>query len=370
MKEKTNIFSWDFGKGTKVMKQWQCFIVIALIMILIVSYGYNDTIFLIRHSINVWRSIFEGDGLLSFYTYNHIQAVKQQELGMLACDAMYDFPIYLIMAIWNIPLWIIYSITNIDVAATWWGILYGKLLFCLFLYIGAFIIKKICVLLEIPAYKVDWAPVIYLTSLITFSSVYIIGQCDTIGIAFGLAGLYYYLKDEKNKFLICFSLAISMKFFLILIFAVLLVAREKRILYIMRDFFAGLGITILSRLLFNRESFVGNNIKDDFSINMLQVVLQNKIPLLNGTVPVSVFLVCMVLAFCYLERKQKKEKLIWWIFVINFVFFASFDGTPYWYMYLGVVTTLLMILTSDYEKEKVLFLTIGEMALTLGHYIR
>lgn len=370
MKKSVTICKEQLLLGKKAFNRWECAVLFILISILIVAYGYNDTIFLIRHGMNVWGTVFEGDGILAFYTYNHVQAVQQQELGLLACDAMYDFPLYLIMAVWDLPLWMINKLSGIDVAATWWGILYGKMLFVAFAYVGALIIEKICLLLGVAKYKAEWAPIIYMTSLITISSVYIIGQCDSIGIVFILAGTYYYLKDDWKRFLICFSIAISMKFFAVLVFAVLLVAREKRVLYIIGNMVAGVSVTLLSRLLFSTESTVGNAVKDDFSSNMLQVIMQNKMPFVNGAIPVSVFLVCLVIGVCYLQKEMQKRKLIWWIFIVNFVFFVSFDGTPYWYLYLGVMTVMVLVASFEYEKEKILLLTLGECALMGAHYIR
>ncbi len=343
--------------------KWICLFLIAIIPI--ISYGYNDTIFLIRHGLNVWGSIFEGDGLLSFYMYNHMDVLNSEKLGYLACDAMYEFPIYAIMAVWDLPLWIVQNLTGMDVAATWWGILWGKTLFVVFLVYGAYLIKKICLEIGIEEEKSVWAGVIYLTSLITFSSVYIIGQCDTIGIAFGLLGIYYYLKGANKRFLLFFSIAISMKLFVMVVFLVLVLLKEKRILYILRDLVAGIGVTIVSKLL-----FFGNVQKSSFSGDFLVKILNNKLPVSTaGTVPVSVVLVGLVLVCCYLTKAYSNKKMVCYSMLALFGLFISYQSTPYVWMYLAPFVSILLVFDNIYQKETVVLATVGEAALVLSHML-
>lgn len=347
-----------------VLNKKQTGILLVLILIPIITYGYNDTILLIRHSVNVWGSIFEGGGIFNFYHYNHIKTLECKESGLLACDAFYDFPPYIIMAVWNLPLYVIQKFSNVDIASAWPGILYGKMLFVVFLGIGAILIRKICLQLGMPEYKADWGAIIYLTSLFTFSSVYMIGQCDSIGIAFMLAGILYYLRDEKKKFILSFAFAIPVKFFSGLVFAVLLLSKEKRLLYLIRDFLFGISVTVLFKLMFQ-----GTEEKNMFFTNQIDYLLSNLLPLLNGAVPVSVFLTCLLLVYCYLSKEKNPYHICYQCFAILFLFLASFCGTPYWYLYLAPLLSVIIVGNQKYEKEIVILSTIGEASLMIGHYL-
>jgi uncharacterized membrane protein len=82
--------------------------------------------------------------------------------------------------------------------------------------------------------KAKWLSAIFASSPIAVFAVFIFGQYDIIGIFFTMLGFYYYVKDNRLRFSLFFSLAISVKYFALIPFLPLLLLKEKRILPLLK----------------------------------------------------------------------------------------------------------------------------------------
>lgn len=84
----------------------------------------------------------------------------------------------------------------------------------------------------------------------------IFGQYDIIGVFFAMLGVLYYLRGDKWKFALFFSLAISCKYFAALVFVPLVVLRYKRIREIVPVLLGGAAITLIEwAVYFHNYSF-------------------------------------------------------------------------------------------------------------------
>lgn len=354
----------------KSLPMW--LVLIGIIVIPFLSYSYNDTIFLIRYGVNVAGSIFEGDGLLSFYTYNQIKMEELQAVGKLAQIAVYDFPIYLVLGIWNFPLWLIGHVTGADPVETFGGIVWGKGLFLLFTFICAILICKICRQMQMEEKDAICAMVLFLTSIVTFSSVYIIGQCDVIVIAFILLGTLSLMQGKRKWFVLWFAVAISMKMFALFIFVALLLLAEKNIIKIGLQAMAGISLTMISRLAFMQQSNAGVEVKDGFERYNITTLLSNKLPLFNATVPVVLVFLAAVFLFCYMKRTQEKdlsEYIIYVSLLAILTVLISFQATPYWFMYMVPYVAILTMLHKERLNENFFLELLGLGGLFVSHLL-
>lgn len=91
----------------------------------------------------------------------------------------------------------------------------------------------------------------FLFSGILLMAAYYVGQYDIIGVVFAVYGVYYYLKGDYKKFYLFFALAITCKYFALLLFICLVLLYEKRILYIVRNMVFGCWLVVAEKLLFS-----------------------------------------------------------------------------------------------------------------------
>lgn len=342
--------------------------VILSIIFIVISFGYNDTIIINRQTMSFIGTMFDekGYGLLRYYDYAHDITELQRGKGLLAVDSMYDVPVFVIESMWLWPLYLLSKIMPSDVAATWYGILWGKLLYLLALLISAELMGRIFLFVFPQSEKVKGLILGYLASIITISSVYMVGQCDVIIICFILASVLAYLKRDK-MYVFYSALAISMKPFALFPFLIMVLLREKNIYKIIVKIVAGTSVMLFCKLLFYNQSSITRAVRTEFFIKELRNMLINKIPIMYGKVPVIVLgiIICLVLAYML---RETFENLIGLCFLNFVLFFSSFIATPYWFLY---IMPFLCIALEIIDDKRALFLSVvGNIFLFLSHMLR
>lgn len=364
------------GMGIKMKKRIPSsvkFIILAILCLIpFLSYLYNDTFIQIRYGINVVGSMVDGNGLLSFYEYNHIKAQELTDLGILHIDAAWDFPIYIILGIWNFPLYIIQEKMHVDPITNFWAASYGKSLFLLFLAFSTVNIYKICKYINIEDILIKYAVIIYLTSCMTFSSVYIMGQSDVIVIAFVLLGTLDLMKKNYWKFIVWFAMAISMKPFALIVFIPLLLLVEKNLIKILLKLMLACSIMGFSKLVFAFWGGTGIAEKSIYEKKELTIMLSNKLPFFNGSVPVIVFLFAILCLYCYfkcLDDSKRIESYVWISLIAASILVVSFQAPPYRFLYLAPYFAILIALHTEHFKTNVFLETVGAISLLFSHFI-
>ena len=136
---------------------------------------------------------------------------------------------YLIFAIWNIPMRLFGVVTfpteNLPVLA----ILWAKLLPCLIYVASGVLIYHIAILAGMGSKKSKLCAYACLTMPVAFYAQFIFGQYDIIMTFCVLLGVYYYLKKKDIWFIFWFAIAMTFKYSALLIFAPLLLYREKNV---------------------------------------------------------------------------------------------------------------------------------------------
>ena len=100
------------GKWTRKQIFYVFWLLISIV--LFYSFIYNDILETMRVSISFWEELIHGN-LHYFYggrwQQTSVAYVKEVQ-------PVYDFPIYIVFAIWNFPIWLVEHFGKVDVI---WG---------------------------------------------------------------------------------------------------------------------------------------------------------------------------------------------------------------------------------------------------------
>ena len=266
--------------------------------------------------------------------------------------SLYFVPIYIIFGIWNFPIWVASHFFHADIDSMG-CLLWSKGIILLFT-VGC--IWMLCnILREMKYDNLEYAVFLFASSLIFVFPAMVAVQYDVIELFFLLCALFLYVKDKKLSWrsLLFFSVAISIKLFALFIFLLLILAEEKRILYIIRNMIFGMSLTIISMLPFwNRGYWHGTGGRN---ISFGYALISNNIP--GGLSPISIFLFgyLMLCAVAYFYKKKDIRDNLRFIVWLSAVFFLLLFGFvnchPYWIiLYLPF---LVMIIVEHKENLKV-----------------
>lgn len=243
--------------------------------------------------------------------------------------------IYAIFAIWNLPLKL-FGLTH-NVAAT--GVMlsipeliWTKLLLVIFYFASAFVIYKISKQITNNVDNSKIVSIIFATSPIAIFAVFIFGQYDIIGVFFTMLGFYYYVKNDYLKFSIFFSLAISIKFFPLLIFVPLLLLVEKRLLQILKYGIISVSATILQILMYLHNTAFRERIFSLASGKISSSAVYYLTSINNAPILTTVFIVlCIYTYFKNINSNDEKNKLSIYVSILSYaVMFSTVIWHPQW----------------------------------------
>lgn len=350
-------------------------ILAVLLLIPFVSFCYHDTKSIIHYQINFADAIFSGR-IGDFYDicYERVSIYKERNISGTHF-ATYDIVMNALLGIWGIPLYLWCALKGVpEVLWNTSCMLYGKAIYIPALILSVYLIYKICRELEIDKNRSEWASFLFCSSLLVVTDVCIIGQSDILAIPFILAGIFFYLKNDMRKFLFFFMLAITFKMFALFIFIPLLLLKEKRIIRIVGSILVVYSLSFFANLPYALKDTPAIAEKERFAKEKFTMLLAEKIPLMDGNVPVLVVALGLLCAYCYLKHinneKEIQEYTIFIALASMCVVFLSFPSLPYWYLHLAPYFAIATIYYSGREKSIMLFETVGMVALTFKEYIR
>jgi hypothetical protein len=200
-------------------------IYISTLLLCLFLYGHSD----LSHTYNASYAFLNGH-FLDFYSYNSkhcFDTIYQGKNDYLPI-------IYLFFSIWNLPLYFLGLVSNPEIdgclVTTPIEIIWSKLLLVLFFYLCALLIEQISDIVSVKKSNISLPKVLFLTSPIIIFVVFIFSQYDIFGLFFVLLGLKYFLKKNIKLFLLFFSIAISFKYFAIVLFLPLIILIEKNLI--------------------------------------------------------------------------------------------------------------------------------------------
>lgn len=318
-------------KNTKnvMIGDWVLFIAISVFLFF--CFIYVDILYTVSHANNMLSELLKGD-FLGLYKVNY---------GLEVCGNFtticYELPIYIIFIIWNIPTWIAQNFFNIDITSNFLSIIWMKTLLIVFLGACAVAVKNICKELKIKENLIKWVILIFISSPLVFSSMFILSQYDIITLFFMLLGIYSYIKGDYKKFILWFAIAIPLKLFALFVFIPLVLLKQKEILKILKSLVYGLSIFLISRVISMCMPYYYESTYK-FNGKMLNRLLTTSTIEISLGIA-SLFLVAYLLLciYCYMKDIKNKEELNKYAIYIPFASFALLFllvySHPYWLIY-------------------------------------
>ncbi|OIN00894.1 hypothetical protein A9236_06800 [Polynucleobacter sp. QLW-P1DATA-2] len=193
-----------------------------------------------------------------FYDYN------KSRMG----DNNYLPIFYWFFALWNIPLKLLGLLPEVT-GETWMlatpiQTIWSKLLLAVFFFCSVSLVGKISEQISATALpnkiNQDGLPPRYLfaTSPIAIFAVFIFSGYDIFAVFFMLLGVRAYFAKNFNWFALWFSVAISFKYFAVLIYLPLVLLIEKRLIYLVLYGLLGVSITAIQFALYwHSDIFLG-----------------------------------------------------------------------------------------------------------------
>lgn len=313
---------------------------IALLMFCFLTFQHVD----LFHTSSSSYAYLKGH-FIDFYDYN------KKVIGGNDYYAL----MYIIFAIWNIPLKIFGLMHNTanGLVLSPIELFWTKMLLVVFFFATVKVIYNIAkLILNEKSNKAKWIAAIFATSPIAIFAVFIFGQYDIIGLFFTMVGLYYYLKKDYLKFSIAFSLAISLKFFPIMIFIPLILLAHKKIVNIIKYGIIGILATIIQIAMYlNNEAFRQGFVSlATIKVNLLQTW---NISYLNNS-PYLVIGYCIICIYAYIKEPKDdndKNRISIFLCLISYsLFFSTFVWHPQWLIILMPFFALAYIYIEDTEK--------------------
>ncbi len=137
---------------------------------------------------------------------------------------------YFVFALWNFPLKLFGIRPPLEqFQPPFVYIMYYKLALAVAYFISGWLVLLILRRAGFSEKNSRLGAFIWFTSPVAIYSTYIFGQYDILTLVFVLAGVYFYIKNNNPLFIFFFAIALTFKYYSLLIFFPLLLLKEKRI---------------------------------------------------------------------------------------------------------------------------------------------
>lgn len=354
---KTNWF-----KNTSKPYKAEFVIACATLVVFYLMYFYTDVAITTRSGIDFWTYLFNGQ-ITHFYELSK----NMTFYNTLHCDALYDFSLYIIFAIWDFPLWLAENLLGIDALYSTPCLLWAKGIMLPFLAGSIVYLKKIGKAFNFSREKINWCLLIYLTSAFMMSSIFVLCQYDIIGIFFSLIALYHYIKGDLKKFTLFMAISITMKNFALFIFLPLLLLKVKKVSKIILYTLGSMSVFLLSQILF---TLLGTTPAGSFLFAQMNKMLMGTIDLGLGNASLFIIVYLGILLFCYLKQIDTDYELQRFSTYIPFTVWAAFfvfsESSPYWIILITPYFALLVCQNISLLKVNLWLDTIAGVGLILA----
>lgn len=297
-----------------------------ILLFFFLTYFYTDVAITTRSGIDFWTYLFDGQ-ILNFYELSKDMTFYDT----LHCDALYDFTLYIVFAIWDFPLWVAERVFSIDALLSTPCLLWAKSIMLPFLAGCVIFLRKIGTLLGFSKEKSLWCQLIFLTSAFVISPIFVLCQYDIIGIFFSVVALYYYLKGDLKKFTMYMAVAVTMKTFALFVFLPLLLLKEKRMIRVCGYTLGCLSLFLGTQIVF---TLLGTTPAGSFLFAQMNKMMMGTLTTGLGNASIFIMIYLAILLFCYLRKVDNdyEEKLLatYVPFVVWAAFFVFSESSPYW----------------------------------------
>jgi len=289
-----------------------------------VSFLQDDIIVTANRSWLIWES--------NFFNYYDLLYEWTGDYG-----ANYLFPTFLLFALWILPLKILGVPLPVSKQANniflnlWYKMLPVIVFLC-----STYLIYRIALLLGMGKKKAKYCMYAFLTLPIAFYSQFIFSQYDIFTVFFMLLGMFFYFNDKKSswRFALCFGIAITFKYYAVLIFLVFLLIDEKNTLNIIKKTLLALVPLVIVILPFYGSPGFHGGVGGFTAISYINQA-DFSTPL--GSASFVKIFCCFILLWAYFSEKHTdKEKNCWVLYLscgICFGLFGLMMFHPQWLMF-------------------------------------
>lgn len=312
---------------------------------------YSDILITVEHSFNLIDCLLRGE-FLSFYQY----AIEHNSYSQ---PAVYDFPIYVIFAIWNLPIYVIAKLTGIDYLNSLPCLIWIKSMLVVWVWASLYYVKNICAEIKIDETDNEWVSSFYISSVFLIVPVLILTQYDIISITLMLSGILGYIRKDEKRFVFSFMFAITMKLFAVFIFIPLLLLREKNLIKIVIKMLEGMIFLLFCKILFGGQAAYKSS-TSSFSNDMLNRLQISSIQWIfpEYTIPIFFVLLFGVCVFCFANKCNDDTELNLFAIYIPYVVFGGFISliqiNLYWMVLFAPFSTILILKNKNYLKLNLL----------------
>lgn len=269
---------------------------------------------------------------------------------------------YIIFAIWNIPLRLLHVVTEPTMAVCTFARMWYKLGTTIFYIASAYLIYKICLYKKVSNKNSIMAAFLFLSNPIAIYSQFIFGQYDIFTVFFMLLGFYYYIKKDNNKFVLSFAVALTCKYFSLLIFVPLLLLREKNVWKIIRNMLGVVSVFVFEVLIYISSIAFREGV---FGFSATGYIFN--LSLDNGFTKVSLVMVAWVFLCAYAYFKEcnnELEEFQWSIYLSCIVMFICF-GLSFWHPQWLLMAIPFWVLGMFFHKKPDIYMLLDLLMMVL-----
>lgn len=360
------------------------------------AFIYNDILETSRCGVNLWHDLVEGKLRYFYARRTDMPAIAYQRV----VGASYEFPIYIIFAIWNFPLFLLEKFAHVDIFSSVLCLMWAKTILLAFVILLCQEIAKICKKLGMSKDTIAMVVMLFVTANFLTTSVVMMASYEVISLYFSLIAINKYMEGNMRGFLLYFTIAVSMKYFALFIFIPLLLLKEKNIFKIAINIIVSILPVLACRLLIpmgisypevsdasqmisayatsiitastSTSSAIAEAISANASYGMgignlgFLYALKYYLEIGMGRMYYSVFAFVTLYVICYIVKIDKQEELNKWVIYVCALayglLFTTFFTHAYWIVLLVPFLVILIGQNSKYLYVNMLL----EMALTWG----
>lgn len=355
----------------------------------------------------VLLTLFYGDNLGMFLTYYWVNEglFLNRSVRFLGNNQLpYGVIQQWFCQIWVLPVNIIRRFTEFEPDVTL-AVIWYKLSMSFVMLLSLSEIQKIARIMKIQKVRIKWLLILFSSTILVALPVFHIAQSDILYTYICLIGLRFFLKDDNKRFLICFAMAISCKAIAVVIFVPMVLLKEKRILYILRDMLIGASLFLVERVWYKivdkldmliatrKEAIVItqevtggdgevtvvektlDQVNEGFFSHFYHKALYFEFPAVRKGYMASLLVVLFVLLciWCYTQYKEDEDiwmqKVIYTVAVAWLLFFVNASPSPYWIVTLYPYWFLLIFVKPDRIKTNLILHNVFTLTMFLVYVV-
>lgn len=267
----------------------------------------------------------------------------------LVASANYSIINYAVLGIICLPVYIVEHLFKLQVPFLVYEIVI-KAVYCIMMIYMTKICYDIAMLLQNDKKNAKWVSLCFLTSPIIIYSSIIISHMDIFSTLFLMLGIKYLFEGKKKQELIFFMIAVAFKPFVILGIIPMILLKEKRILYLLRDAIVIMAGVLVQNIIFHFDPGYGETQKVmSETYNFVGRFFSSGFPfgrnMYQGTASYFIIAFVAICVVAYMVKKCSNQMLLLLPLceMSSFVLFVFWH--PNWMILMLPYLTLLMLYT-------------------------